>query len=193
MTYVPFVPHVPFGSGGSGGPAGKPPWLKLEEGEVYVRAYGGSAARARRPLIAILIGLVILAGLGVFSFAIFSQRSAPVQQIAPDESVPWIAIATGAILILNAGVLIAVKMSRSGKAAAYLTSKMLIVKSGQDYAGVRLADITAIEAGSGAEQNVLIVRARTAQQPVARLPVTDLAAARVELTAYSKAAGAKLQ
>jgi len=190
MTYIPIIPHVPMGAGGS---QGKPPWLKLEDGEVFVRAYGGSAARARRPAIAILAGLVVLAGLGVFLFVSTSQQSAPAVQDVPDQAFPWIAIATGAILILNAGVLIAVKLSRSGKAAAYLTNKMLIVKSGRDYAGIRLSDITAIQQGAGAQQNTLIVHARTSQGPVAQLPVDNPDSAVAELTAYSKAAGAKLQ
>ena len=92
------------------------------------------------------------------------------------DSTPWIAIAVGAMLILNVGILIAVKASRRAKAEAYLTSKMLIVKRGQEYAGIRLADITKIGSEGGGKLAELVVYARTAQGPVARLPVADPAA-----------------
>lgn len=194
MTYVPIIPHVPIGGGGAqGGPPGKPPWLKLEEGEVFVRAYGAGASTAKRPVVAILAGLVITLGLGAFNFYIFAKPDTLEAVRQTDKSTPWIAIAVGLILVINLGFLIAMKAAKRRKAEAYLTSKMLIVKSGQGFAGVRLADLSAIKPGTGAEQNMLIVQARTAQQPVARLPVEDPAAALAELTAYSKAQGAKLQ
>jgi len=184
---------VPIISGGAGGPAGKPPWLKLEQGEVFVRAYGTPVARPRRNIAAIAIGLLVAFGFGILNFVQFGKSQAPAAASQPDSPVPWIAIAVGAIVVLNLVVLVAVAAARKRKAAAYLTTRMLIVKSGRDYAGVRLSDITAIQRGSGTEQQMLIVRARTANQPVALLPVADPDVALAELTAYSKAAGAKLQ
>jgi hypothetical protein len=193
MTYVPIIPHVPIGGGGAaGGPPAKPPWLKLEEGEVFVRAYGPGAQRTKRSIAAIAIGLLVMFGLGLYNFFLAAKPDTVEAVGKAGDSAPWIAISVGVILVLNVGVLIAIKASRRAKAEAYLTSKMLIIRQGKDYAGVRLADITAIKPGAGADKRTLVVFARSADGPVAQLPVEDPAAALAELAAYSKAEGAKL-
>lgn len=190
MTFVPIVPVVVTRKK----QGGKPSWLKLEKDEAFVRSYGAAPAeRAARPLAAVAAALVLTAGLGVFAFAFMTKPATQAAVSQPGDPGPWIAVAVAVILVVNVGIVVAMKAAAKGqKADAYLTSKMLIVRSGKDYAGVRLADITAIQLGSGTEQNTLVVYTRTAQQPVTRLPVTDPAAALAELTAYSKAAGAKL-
>jgi hypothetical protein len=194
MTYVPIIPHVPVGSGGSdGGPRGKPPWLKLEEGEVFVRAYGAAAGGGKRPIVAVAIGLVVMAGMGLFNLCRFAKPEALKAVSQSDNSVPWIAIAVAIILVVNIGFVVAIKAAKQRKAEAYLTSKMLIVKSGKEFAGVPLADISAVQLGTGAARNTLIVHARTAQGPVAQLPVENPDAGLTELIAYSKAAGANLK
>lgn len=194
MTFVPIVPHISGRSAQIRGPAAKPSWLRLESGEVFVRAYGaGSACAKQGRVIAIAIGLAVMVALGVLNFAFVSQRTATPVAAPPDSSYPWISIAIGAILVINVAVVVAIKAARRGKAAAYLTTKMLVVRQGKDYAGVPLADISAILQGTGADQGKLVVKTRTAQQPVAWLPVAQPAADLAELVAYSKAAGAKLQ
>jgi hypothetical protein len=190
MTFIPVFQHLLMASGS---PPGKPPWLRLEQDEVFVRSYGGTSADcARKPLAATIIGLVGFAVAGATALALLSRRAAPDIGGGAGDSSPWVAVMVVTILVLNIAFVIVIKAARRRQTEAFLTTKMLIVRHGKACAGVRLTDLTAIQPGTGADRNTLIVRARTAQTPVALLRVDNPAAALAELTAYAKAAGARL-
>jgi len=180
MTYVPIIPHIP--GSGEGAEATKPLWLKLEEGETYLRAYSGSRLQARSKIM-VLIGLLVLGlGFGVFFFLRASSGGASIE--LPGRS--WLVLS---VLVINLIAVIAIMAAKRAGVSAYLTTKMLIVRGPQGFAGVKLADITAIKHDDGK----LTVYSKHQHEPVARLAVADLEKATAELAAYCHKAGAKLQ
>lgn len=186
MTFIPGAPFVPHGRPE---PAGPPDWLKLEPGEVFVRAYGADSAQQRKRVIMVIIGLLVAAQLGLVFF--FGLQSGDLVQL----SNPKIPLALILLLIALGFVVLTVVSARKRGAQgieAVLTSKMLVMKSGKSIAGINLSDIARIERRSDSSKKVVVIYITGQARPVAALPVPDLDAAIAEFAAYSAAAGAKL-
>jgi hypothetical protein len=188
MTFIPVVPFVPPGRFE---PAGPPVWLKLEPGEVFVRVYGDIQPQRRKAIIAAVLGLLVFAQLGVFFFLQAGDSSAGESSGQP---ITLMALIAGLIVIL--GIALAVKLAvrkRGAANQAVLTSKMLVLKSGNDIAGINLGDIVRMEPKSDSSKKAVLVFIAGQARPVAALVVQNLDAAIAELTAYASAAGAKFK
>jgi hypothetical protein len=100
-----------------------------------------------------------------------------------------------ALQIVILGIALAVKLAIRKRGAVnqvVLTSKMLVMKSGKNTAGIKLSDIVRITQSSSNAKGLMDVYIKGGQAPVVVLPVTDVAAGIAELTAYASAEGAKL-
>lgn len=185
--------YVPVMTNSRGGKSQVPAWLKLAEGEKFVRRWGrgccgenSSRSTAISSVIAAL-ATVVAGQVGAFDFDMFDANGEP-------TSTRWILIACFSAAMLFAIGIVIWSLARRSRLQAALTDRRIVFREKGRVAELALRDLTRLgTAESGSEKLVQFYTSANKRIPIASLPVKDPHDVLEEIRQQASEAGAELK